>query len=80
MITKIKKNMKNCLLEMEDKLMLMQRSFIETIFSSLKSLNALIHTRHRSVTNAFAHLLAGLVHYQLRSYKPSLNFFLNLPS
>ena len=73
LIAKIKKSMKNCLLEIEDKLMLMRRSFIETIFSFLKSLNDLIHTRQHSVTNAFAHLLVGLIHYQLPSYKPSLN-------
>ena len=71
MIAKIKKSMKNCLLEIEAKLMLMRRSFIETIFSSLKSLNALIHTRHRSVTNAFAYLLVGLIHYQRGTYIPT---------
>jgi Transposase DDE domain len=78
LITRIKKNMKNCLMEMEDKLMLMRRSFIETIFSSLKSVNTLVHTRHRSPTNAFAHLIAGLINYQLRDDKPSLDSFLKL--
>lgn len=73
MITKIKKNMKNCLMTMADKLMLMRRYFIETIFSSLKSLNTLIHHRHRCVINAFSHLLAGFINYQLRDDKPSLH-------
>jgi transposase len=73
MITKIKKNMKNCLMVMADKLMLMRRFFIETIFSSLKSLNTLIHHRHRCVINAFSHLLAGFINYQLRDDKPSLH-------
>ena len=41
LITKIKKNMKNCLMDTTEKLMLMRRSFIETIFSSLKALNTL---------------------------------------
>ena len=72
LITKIKKNMKNCLMKMEDKLMLMKRSFIETIFSSLKSLNTLIHTRHRKPLNALTHLIAGLINYQLKNNKPSL--------
>lgn len=72
LITKIKKNMKNCLMDMNDKLMLMRRSFIETIFSSLKSLNTLIHNRHRNPLNAFVHLFAGLINYQLRNDKPSL--------
>jgi hypothetical protein len=78
LITKIKKNMKNCLMDMTDKLMLMRRFFIETIFSSLKSVNTLIHTRHRSLINAFAHLIAGLVNYQLRTDKPSLDNILKL--
>lgn len=71
-ITKIKKNMKNCLMQTADKLMLMKRSFIETIFSSLKALNTL-HHRHRCPVNAFVHLFAGLINYQLREDKPSLH-------
>ncbi|MBA3814261.1 MAG: IS982 family transposase [Alphaproteobacteria bacterium] len=80
LITKIKKNMKNCLMPMQDKLMLMRRSFVETIFSSLKSLDTLIHHRHRCPINAFAHLFAGLIHYQLRTDKPSLHSITNLIS
>ena len=48
LITRIKKGMKNCLMETSDKLMLMRRSFIETIFSSLKSVNTLIHSNRLS--------------------------------
>jgi hypothetical protein len=77
LITRIKKNMKNCLMDVTDKLMLMRRFFIETIFSSLKSVNTLIHTRHRNPLNAFVHLIAGLVNYQLRTDKPSLQTLLN---
>ena len=73
LITKIKKNMKNCLMDMTDKMMLMKRPFVETIFSSMKSLNTLIHSRHRSPINAFSHLFAGLINYQLRDDKPSLD-------
>ena len=73
LITKIKKNMKNCLMDMADKIMLMRRSFVETIFSSMKSLNTLFHHRHRCPINAFAHLFAGLICYQLRPDKPSLH-------
>ena len=59
LITKIKKNMKNILIDTTDKMMLMRRSFIETIFSSMKSLNTLIHSsRHRSAINSFSHLFA----------------------
>lgn len=78
LITKIKKNMKNCLMKMGDKLMLLRRSFIETIFSSMKSLGVLIHHRHRCPINAFTHLFAGLINYQLRTDKPSLQTLTNL--
>jgi len=78
LITKIRKNMKNCLMDITDKLMLMKRSFIETIFSSMKSLNTLIHHRHRSPLNAFTHLFAGLVNYQIRDDKPSLHSLIKL--
>ena len=66
--------MTNRLMEMADKLMLMKRSFIESIFSSMKLLNTLIHHRHRSPVNAFSHLIAGLINYQLRDDKPTLNW------
>ena len=78
LITKIKKNMKNCLMNIEDKLMLLRRSFVETIFSSMKSLGTLIHRRHRCPINAFAHLFAGLINYQLRTDKPSLQSLTDL--
>ena len=78
LITKIKKKMKNCLMDITDKMMLMRRSFIETIFSSIKLLGTLIHHRHRSTINAFTHLFAGLVSYQIRTDKPSLDQLLKL--
>jgi hypothetical protein len=78
LITKVKKNMKNRLMDMTDKMMLMKRSFIETIFSSIKSLGILIHHRHRCPINAFCHLLAALINYQIRTDKPSLHAILQL--
>lgn len=80
LITKIKKNMKNCLMDTTDKLMLMRRSFIETIFSSIKSLHILIHHRHRNPINAFAHLFAGLINYQIRTDKPTLESLIQIPA
>ena len=66
--------MSNHLMEITDKLMLMKRYFIESIFSLMKSLGTLIHHRHRSPVNAFSHLIAGLINYQLRDDKPNLNW------
>ena len=78
LITKIKKKMKNYLMDITDKMMLMRRSFVETIFSSIKLLGTLIHHRHRSPINAFTHLFAGLINYQIRTDKPSLDQLLKL--
>ena len=80
LIIQIKKNMKTVLMDTTDKMMLMHRSFIETIFSSMKSLNTLIHSRHRSPINAFSHLFAGLINYQIRTDKPSLDQMVKLDS
>ena len=56
------------------KLMLQKRSLVETIFSSsMKCLRTLIHSRHRSPIDAFSHLLAGLINYQLRPHKPVID-------
>ena len=73
LISKIKKRMKNRFMSLKDKAMLQRRGFIETIFSSLKSLGTFVHHRHRCPINAFSHLLAGLINYQLRADKPTLH-------
>ena len=75
--TKLKKGMKQMLLGFKEKLMLMKRSFIETVFSSIKSLGSFEHHRHRSPINAFAHWISALISYQLRDDKPSLEKALN---
>ena len=72
--------MKNILMDTTDKIMLMCRSFIETVFSSMQSFNTLIHSRHRSLINAFSHLFAGLINYQFRTDKLSLDQIVKLDS
>jgi len=76
--TEIKKKLKNCLMDITDETILMQRSFIETIFSSMKLLGILIHFRHRSPVSAFTYLFAGLTSYPSREDKPSLDQLLKL--
>lgn len=70
-VTKIKAKMKNILMDIWDKFYLKKRSIVESIFSSIKSCNTFEHSRHRSVQNAFCHILSALISYQLRSDKPS---------
>ena len=50
-VTKIRKNMKNKLMPVFDKLMLRKRAIIETIYDQLKNISQIEHTRHRSGFN-----------------------------
>ena len=61
LITKIKKNMKNKLVPMEEKLLLRKRWIIETINDQLKNISQIEHTRHRSPINFLVNLAAGLI-------------------
>lgn len=74
LITGIKKNMKNRLLPLMDKIMLRGRGIIETINDQLKNIQQIEHTRHRSPTNFGVNLISGLIAYQLQPKKPGLDF------
>jgi hypothetical protein len=63
LITKLKKNIKNKLLPLLDKLLLRKRALSETVNNQLKNICQLEHTRHRSVTNFLVNLLAALIAY-----------------
>ncbi len=73
LITNIRKNMKNKLLEWHEKVLLRKRSLIETINDQLKNVCQIEHSRHRSPINFLVHLLAGLIAYAKQPQKPSLN-------
>lgn len=73
LITPIRKNMKNRLMPLMDKVLLRKRAIIETINDQLKNISQIAHTRHRSVNNFLVNLVAGLIAYTLQPKKPSLN-------
>lgn len=73
LITMVRKNMKNRLVLLEDKLLSRKRSIIETINDQLKNISQIEHSRHRSVNNFFVNLVAGLIAYCHQDKKPSLN-------
>lgn len=75
LITKIRKNMKNRLLPLMDKLLLRKRAIIESIVDQLKNISQIGHTRHRSPINCFINIIAGLIAYCHQPKKPSLNLF-----
>lgn len=79
MIHGIKKNMKNKLMDLNEKILLRKRSIIETVFDYLKNKMDIEHTRHRSAINAFVHIISTLVAYSLKKCKPSINFSYSIP-
>ena len=72
LITGIRRNMKNRLLLLMDRVMLRGRSIIETINDQLKNQEQIDHTRHRSPVNFGVNLFSGLIAYQLQSKKLNL--------
>jgi len=74
LITGIKKNMKNRLLEMWDKILLKKRSLIESIFNIMKNTLHLEHSRHRSVINAGIYMITTLIAYCWKPTKPQIQF------
>jgi hypothetical protein len=73
LITGIRRNMRNHLMLLGDKIMLRKRFVIETVLDILKSEMGLEHTRHRSPVNAMVHVLSCLVAYAHRPGKPSIS-------
>jgi hypothetical protein len=74
LITKIRKNMKNKFIRLEDKYLLKKRTIVEKVIDLLKDWMNLWHTRHRSVNNGFNNLLACLAAYNFLDHKPSIKF------
>ena len=71
LITGIRRNMKNYLVNLTDKNLLRKRFYIETIFGFLKNSMNLEHSRHRSPINFLVNLIAALTAYSLTKGKPN---------
>ena len=78
LITKIKKNMKNSLMLLQDKIALRKRALIETVNDELKNICQVEHTRHRSFDNFVTNLLSGLIAYSFFDKKLSINLQENI--
>lgn len=74
LITGIRNNMKNILMEMQDKILLRKRSVIETVNDELKNICQIEHSRHRSFTNFITNLLAAIATYFFFPKKPTIRF------
>lgn len=74
LITHIRNNMKNVLMEMKDKILLRKRSVIETINDELKNICSIEHSRHRSFENFITNLISGLIAYSFFPKKPAIKY------
>lgn len=82
LITKLRKNMKNQLMTLSDRILLCRRAIIESIIDQLKNISQIEHSRHRSITNFIVNVPCGLIAYCRNPSKPSwgLDNFLPLPA
>ena len=61
LITKVRKNMKNRLMEFSDRILLRRRAIIESIIDRLKNISQIEHSRYRSFTNCLVNVICGLI-------------------
>jgi hypothetical protein len=79
LITKLRANLKNQLMDEVDKYFLRKWAIVESIYDQLKNISQLEHTRHRSWMGFLMNLLGGLIAYCHQPKKPSLNLEYLLP-
>jgi hypothetical protein len=72
LVTQLKRNMKNRLMLLRDKVLLCKRAVVESINDQLKNISQIEHTRHRSLANFMVNLVAGLIAYCRQPKKPSI--------
>jgi transposase len=72
LITKLRRNMKNRLMSLSDRLMLRKRAIIETVIDQLKNISQVEHSRHRSPVNCLVNVVCGLIAYTHQPKKPSI--------
>jgi len=78
LITKLKRNMKNRLMHLSDRLLIRKRSIIETIIDQFKNISQIEHSRHRSPVNCLVNIVCGLIAYCHQPKKPAIAIDHNL--
>jgi hypothetical protein len=74
LITSIRNNMKNVLMELKDKILLRKRSVIETVNDELKNMCQVEHSRHRSFSGFIVNTIAALIAYSFFPKKPQIKY------
>ena len=70
LMTRVRRNMKRLPVSFLDKALLNGRNIVETIIGQIKEFSALRLPKHRSVFNAFTHITAAIVAYQINPLPP----------
>ena len=73
LITKVRNNMKNCLMSVSDKVLLRKRAVIESVNDELKNIAQLEHSRHRSFNNFVVNAVSALAAYCFFPKKPAIS-------
>lgn len=73
LIVKPRKNMKNKLMPLMDKLLTRTLAIVETIIDPLKNISQIEHARHRSPINFLVNVGCGLIAYSHQPKKPALS-------
>src|SRR4051794_14270819 len=71
LFTRVRKNMKSLPLSLQDKALLNARNMAD--IGHIKEFSSLNLSKHRSVINAFVHIIAAITAYQINPFKPKLN-------
>ena len=72
LVTKIRANMKNHLITINDKINLKKRALIESVNDILMIVFDIEYTRHRSPINAIVHTFGALAAYCFYESKPTV--------
>jgi hypothetical protein len=70
LMTRVRRNMKRLPVSFLDKALLNGRNIVETIIGHIKEFSSLRLPKHRSVGNAFTHIIATIVAYQINPLPP----------
>ena len=72
LITKIRKKMKNKLMELNEKFLLGKRNLIESTNNILKNTFKIEHSRHRNIQNFLTNTFSAITAYSFHQNKPSI--------
>ena len=73
LITRVRNNMKNCLMSVSDKILIRKRAVIESVNDELKNIAQLEHSRHRSFNNFIFIAVSAIAAYCFFPKKPAIS-------